>query len=255
MVAGRLIALDAEEAAAAQAAPAAASAPGSNHQCDYVNVRVILGFSRPFRKPDGTQTLPNENVFLRREGQMIPLGTFSQLEERTRRKSLSNNRYGEVLGPTGTNYGTIFDDNIGDNLFIEAVEYLPVNVRMIFGFNTVFVKPDGSSISYDDDIFLRNNGQLIHLGTFDEVVNRSISISGYGNAGVFGIDGRNYGDLANPDMEQNFFIKTLPIGNESACGISGGKRRKNLTRKVRSKKVRTKKVRSRKHRSKKVRSR
>lgn len=54
----------------------------------------------------------NEELFLRRNGDMISLGTYSQAQARIR------GGYNNVLGIDGTNYGNFGTPEIDDNLFI-----------------------------------------------------------------------------------------------------------------------------------------
>jgi len=61
----------------------------------------------------------NEELFLRRNGNMISLGTFSQARDRAQDGS------NHVIGIDGTNYGKFGTPEINDNLFISANPRLP----------------------------------------------------------------------------------------------------------------------------------
>ena len=75
-----------------------------------------------------------------------------------------------------------------------------IKITRNYGFNYL-VTPLGE-VERNDELFLRRNGSMISLGTYNEAQARI----GGGRRYVLGIDGTNYGDFGTPEIDDNLFI-------------------------------------------------
>jgi len=168
-----------------------------------------------------------------------------------------------------------------------------IKITRSHGFN--YLATPVGEVRDDQELFLRRNGDMIRLGTYNEAQARI----GGGQNYVLGIDGTNYGNFGTPEIDDNLFISAnprlpLPPGqrniptlqtlakqalssddyealkandfpipppnkitysNGSNQNAGNFKRRKSRSKKSRSRKSRSKRLRSKKSRSKKYRSR
>ena len=165
-----------------------------------------------------------------------------------------------------------------------------IKITLNYGFN--YLATPVGPVGMNEELFLRRNGHMISLGTFNQAYNRA----GGGSHYIIGIDGTNYGDFGTPEIDDNLFISAklppppgqrniprletlanlalssddrealkankFPIPPPGKLSYSDGsnqnagkfKRRKSRSRKSRSRKSRSKKSRSRKSRSRRSRS-
>ena len=63
---------------------------------------------------------PNEQIFLRRSGIMIPLGTFAEAKEQSGYATLRG--VTNAFGIDGTNYGDVMSPPVNDNLFVDRFD-------------------------------------------------------------------------------------------------------------------------------------
>ncbi len=112
------------------------------------------------------------------------------------------------------------------------------NITEINEFN--FLATPTGPVQPTDGLYLRQNGEMIYLGTYGEARTRSNNNAGQQQLeiNVIGIDGTNYGSFDRSSIYENLFIfkpsvpsgksaKKVPEGEKN----KGGKKRKTRRRK------------------------
>lgn len=154
-----------------------------------------------------------DKLYLYRNGKMIYLGTFSE----ARAKSQDSDAPGyDIIGRDGTNYGSIYEPEIREYLFILSLlpprpprpPHTPSEYEKITEIHDlVYLATPIRRIQPTEGLYLyRDNHEMMYLGTLSEVTARSHNIAAQGND-VIGSDGTNYGDIYDKAINQNLFIK------------------------------------------------
>jgi hypothetical protein len=88
-------------------------------------------------------------------------------------------------------------------------------ITEVYGFNQM--RTNGSVVQGNEQIFLRRNGIMIPLGTFDEAALRA----GYGNDNLVGIDGTIYGRFSTPAIVDNLFVNRPNYSQVLSSAVTG----------------------------------
>lgn len=118
------------------------------------------------------------------------------------------------------------------------------NINQVNEFN--YLTTPSRQVQSNDGLYLKRNDEMIYLGTLSDAINRSFNSDAPGYD-IIGIDGTNYGDINDPEINKNFYILKPPIAvvsGKSAKKVpegeknKGGKKRKTRRRKSRHRKTR-----------------
>ena len=97
-------------------------------------------------------------------------------------------------------------------------------ITSVFGFNYMATPglPGGpNKVKPNEQIFLRRgDGIMIPLGTFAEAKERSGYATYRGVSNAFGIDGRNYGDVMSPPVNDNLFVDRVNYSHVLSSAVS-----------------------------------
>lgn len=114
-------------------------------------------------------------------------------------------------------------------------------ITQVAGFN--YMATDLGPVAPNTEIFLRQNGNMLSLGTFQQAAARAP----LGTDHIIGVNGALLGNFGTPQIQNNLFIRLPPPMGAPRAGPAGGRRGRH-SRKVRRSKGSRRSKRSRRSR-------